>query len=538
MGTWGTNWTNVSYALGSSGYSNREIFKYTNTSGNVEKINSITMPMGTGNTTYTAGNTVTGNGAAINFYVDAWGDSNQRSSTAVVTKTVGRKSSSSGYYPPRDQMENYTVSFSMNVLVNPGATIVFTYASNASQSSNSVFVFDSAKIDGSTSAYNPTSHCIAPSYFSTSDTVVNPGGQSSFNWGGASGGTNNGIARFYVQRKLSSDGWWGSGDPANPSDTGGSGWTTQNIPWVEAATYNFQIRTEGTAGEAWYSGFCGGSNVITRGPPSAPSNVGCSQSGLNIYFSWTENSHGYYNNLNRYEVNVKESTSQYGTYYAFGSYNVGGNTNYTFTGGTAGRWYKATITKFCTYSSATSGESGASRKLAPNPTITSLTVSNVNYAAIVTYTDSVTGLSTYLLDFSGSGGPTNIRNLNIICTGTNADHFNFQYSVWSPNLNPTVTTPDRINWVNLADAPTTHNSSFYLIQHPVGSWIQWRARAVNVTDAVSGWMYSNYTRFGGSIKYKHLGNYGITGSHFKVAGVYRPISMVWYKVGGTWRRNI
>lgn len=95
---------------------------YKNTTNNTQIIKSFTAYLGTGNGTYTWGDTVTGNGSPIEFYVSING---VQSSTASVTKQVGTSSGSGGYYPPTSDITNLElieVTFD-GIEVAPGASV-------------------------------------------------------------------------------------------------------------------------------------------------------------------------------------------------------------------------------------------------------------------------------------------------------------------------------------------------------------------------------------------------------------------------------
>lgn len=102
---------------------------YYNDTGSKKLIKSFYMYLGTGNTTYNAGSTLTGDGSAIDFYVSING---QESSHVSVTNKVGRTSyKDSGYYPIAGEMEKYTVTFSPGIEVAAGVTVSVLGAYNA-----------------------------------------------------------------------------------------------------------------------------------------------------------------------------------------------------------------------------------------------------------------------------------------------------------------------------------------------------------------------------------------------------------------------
>lgn len=97
-----------------------EIARYTSGSTK-EKISAITISLGTGNANYTTGTNLTGNGAAITTYVKI-GDSDA-SNSVIVTNKVGQSSYSSGTYPTKSDLIEYTFSFSSGVEISPDTTV-------------------------------------------------------------------------------------------------------------------------------------------------------------------------------------------------------------------------------------------------------------------------------------------------------------------------------------------------------------------------------------------------------------------------------
>lgn len=158
MGTWaiGSNWTSARYAGHDASFASMTFISYTNTSNVKEVVKSITIPLGTGSGTFTAGDTCTGSGGPIDFYLYANGDSKYKSSTVQAT-TVSYPYTSeywTGTAPVYTEMTAKTITFSMDIVVAAGATVNFTFASNAEQGANDVLTFDRTSISGETAAYS------------------------------------------------------------------------------------------------------------------------------------------------------------------------------------------------------------------------------------------------------------------------------------------------------------------------------------------------------------------------------------------------
>lgn len=144
MGTWGYSWSASYVSAAASQYASTAMFYYKNTSSSTETIKSMTASMGTGNGTYTWGDTVTGSGAAISVWFTANGI---KSNTKSVTNKVGTASGSGGTYPPTSQMYDYTFTFS-GLEVGAGETVSFLPSFLGSGSG--AFVWDKSSVTGVT----------------------------------------------------------------------------------------------------------------------------------------------------------------------------------------------------------------------------------------------------------------------------------------------------------------------------------------------------------------------------------------------------
>ncbi len=112
--------------------------RYENTSSNAKYITAFTVRLGVGanGTTYTAGDTVTGNGAAISVTMSC----GNATATRSVSKTVGRTYSSSvGYYPTFSSCDTYTFVFSEPIKVAAGGSKTISITTT---NGSSVFVCD------------------------------------------------------------------------------------------------------------------------------------------------------------------------------------------------------------------------------------------------------------------------------------------------------------------------------------------------------------------------------------------------------------
>ena len=120
------------------------MFKYKNDGSTVEYMSTVGVLLGTGNATYTHGDTLTGTGKSFTVYAYCTGSDSVKSTSQTVTvdNPVGRtKEASSGlYYPTKDDTERYTFKFDHPVKVNAGATVNI-YLKFTSSSSDTVIVY-------------------------------------------------------------------------------------------------------------------------------------------------------------------------------------------------------------------------------------------------------------------------------------------------------------------------------------------------------------------------------------------------------------
>lgn len=112
--------------------------------------------------------------------------------------------------------------------------------------------------------------CGAPSTVSVSASKTTDNAVT-LSWTGASGGTENAISSYLVQYCDSPDGkTWGAWvDYWTVSTSAGNGSISVALP--EARNYRkFRIRTQGTAGSSYYSGFAESAAILRCATPSAP----------------------------------------------------------------------------------------------------------------------------------------------------------------------------------------------------------------------------------------------------------------------------
>ena len=83
-------------------------------------------------------------------------------------------------------------------------------------------------------------------------------------WGAGSDGTNNSVTGYDVQRRLSSDGSsWGSWETVSGSPVTGTSLSV-SPPDTVGSYYQYRVRTRGSAGSDYYSGWVTSTNMLRR----------------------------------------------------------------------------------------------------------------------------------------------------------------------------------------------------------------------------------------------------------------------------------
>ena len=104
--------------------------------------------------------------------------------------------------------------------------------------------------------------CGAPTSPAVSQTLSRDAGTLS--WGAGSAGTNNSVTGYDVQRRMSSDGSsWGSWETVSGSPVTGTSLSV-SPPETVGNYYQYRVRTRGSAGSNYYSGWVTSTNTLRR----------------------------------------------------------------------------------------------------------------------------------------------------------------------------------------------------------------------------------------------------------------------------------
>ena len=280
--------------------------------------------------------------------------------------------------------------------------------------------------------------CKAPTDISVSPYYVNPGGSVTVSWSGAGSGQNNSISSYYLQWGYS-DGGWDYSTTVYTSSTSGS--KSISVPSGEGKYLDFQVRTQGSAGSGYYSGFYREDDLVRI--RTRPSMSACSSSqSLGTYtITWSAATAGVDNSISGYEIWYSYKTSSSGawstrTHIA----NVSSSTRkYTWSGGTVGYYYRFSVVALganYSYSATTDTWSAGYQKDysytacgAPsnlksnntNPTI-GQTITLSWTAGTAGVNNSVTGYELYYSTNSGS-------TYNLISSSIGASTTSYSYTV-------------------------------------------------------------------------------------------------------------
>ena len=217
---------------------------------------------------------------------------------------------------------------------------------------------------------------------SNSLVYAKPEGSVTVSWSGASSGTGNTINGYDIQWGYSDGGWDYS---KSVSTTSTSGSTSITLPSGEGKYIDFQIRTKGTAGSSYYSGFYREDDLVrTYSRPTMPNSWTVSQSNGFYTINWSAGTAGISNPISGYEIWYQDSTnnSSWSERKIIVSLTSSART-YTWNGSTEGKYYRFSIVALgqnYSYSDTDVFVNGGRADSKPTALIppSSLTIDNIN----------------------------------------------------------------------------------------------------------------------------------------------------------------
>ena len=245
----------------------------------------------------------------------------------------------------------FTGSFDISMPSGGSKTVTLTWSNNSINASYSGTRYTGLSVSAQvTVSANPSyTKCKAPDSVSLNKTYVEPGGKITVSWRGAGGGTGNSIQRYYVQQQVNG-GSWSSANPYNYNTSSDSGSLNVTLPNSPGATVRFQVRTEGSAGSTWYSGYTQSGNCTLYSAPTIPTCTVTKDRPKqgDVTINWQAGSAGTGGNtIQNYEIWYRVSSG--GSSGPWGSrqrilniWNIN-QRSYTWSQGIVGKWYQFCI---------------------------------------------------------------------------------------------------------------------------------------------------------------------------------------------------
>ena len=216
-------------------------------------------------------------------YSIAWGSTTGHTISCdgqSVSRTIGY---SGGNNSSLSQVVGATGSFTISNPSGASKTVTLTYKKsglNVSYNGSRITSLSvSAKITSNNTA--SASDCSAPTSVTVSSSSADPGDKITLRWSGAKAGTANSITGYDIQkREYDGEAWgsWTSASPSSVSSTSTSSSASVTVSSVPGNLTQFRVRTKGSAGSSYYSGWSSASssvtsNVDTAVPPTVSLNA-------------------------------------------------------------------------------------------------------------------------------------------------------------------------------------------------------------------------------------------------------------------------
>ena len=172
------------------------------------------------------------------------------------------------------QVVGATGSFTISNPSGASKTVTLTYKKSGlsvSYNGNRITSLSvSAKITSSNTA--SATDCSAPTSVTVASTSADPGGKVTLRWSGAKAGTANSITGYDIQkREYDGESWgsWTSASPSSVSSTSTSSSASVTVSSVPGNLTQFRVRTKGSAGSSYYSGWSSASSSVTSNVDTA-----------------------------------------------------------------------------------------------------------------------------------------------------------------------------------------------------------------------------------------------------------------------------
>ena len=207
-------------------------------------------------------------------YRISWGSSSGHVISCDGQSTSRTIAYSGGGNSSRSKIPGATGSFTISNPTGANKTVTLKYTKsglNVSYNGNRITSLSvSAKITSNNTA--SASDCSAPTSISVSKTTGNPGSKVTLSWSGAKAGTANSITGYDIQkREYDGKAWgsWTSASPSSVSSTSTSSSASVTISSIPGNLTQFRVRTKGSAGSSYYSGWSSASSSVTSNVDTA-----------------------------------------------------------------------------------------------------------------------------------------------------------------------------------------------------------------------------------------------------------------------------
>lgn len=194
-------------------------------------------------------------------------------------QSTSRTISYNGGNSSLSQVVGATGSFTISNPSGASKTVTLTYKKSGlsvSYNGNRITSLSvSAKITSNNTA--SATDCSAPTSVTVASTSANPGAKVTLRWSGAKAGTANSITGYDIQkREYNGESWssWANANPSSVSSTSTSSSASVTISSIPGNQTQFRVRTKGSAGSSYYSGWSSASgNVMSNVGACVPPDI-------------------------------------------------------------------------------------------------------------------------------------------------------------------------------------------------------------------------------------------------------------------------
>lgn len=207
-------------------------------------------------------------------YSIAWGSTPGHTISCDGQSTSRTIGYSGGNNSSLSQVVGATGSFTISNPSGASKTVTLTYKKSGLSVSYNGGRITSLSVSAKITSNNTASatDCSAPTSVTVSSSSADPGDKITLRWSGAKAGTANSITGYDIQkREYDGEAWgsWTSASPSSVSSTSTSSSASVTISSVPGNLTQFRVRTKGSAGSSYYSGWSSASSSVTSNVDTA-----------------------------------------------------------------------------------------------------------------------------------------------------------------------------------------------------------------------------------------------------------------------------